>query len=349
YAWFVKHLQGREQTVQEPPFRPVPPKELSVFDSTHPRPKDERNAAQLRQYLTEQSDKQLADLIPTNSEQLDKFRQTLGTALRVMIHSELPIRVLERNVPGLELPRTMTRGRWQIELRLAGRTDEADAVPLAVCQDPQRVVPGRYVVWLHPQGKSSLIAVQQLQEALSQVLSAGFSVVAPDLFGTGDNTLTKPYAVNKDFAGYTYGYNRSLLAQQVHDALTTIGWCRQQQPQAVVHLVGWDHGGLIALLTKALAQRAVKRTAADLQQFRFADLTDVADPRMLPGAVKYGDVAGFACLCAPEPLLVHNHQWLANHRWPTQVYQVAGAARQWSCSSELLSPRDVVQWLLDQS
>ena len=41
---------------------PVPPKELSVFDEQHPLPKDAAEAAELRQYLTETSDKQIAAL-----------------------------------------------------------------------------------------------------------------------------------------------------------------------------------------------------------------------------------------------------------------------------------------------
>lgn len=49
YAWFLKHLQGRDADVKEPPFEPVPPKELSVFDADHPRPQDERDAKSLRE------------------------------------------------------------------------------------------------------------------------------------------------------------------------------------------------------------------------------------------------------------------------------------------------------------
>src|SRR5438128_6813672 len=61
YNWFNKHLQlGRPEPVVEKPFVPVPPRELSVYDEKHPRPKDATDAAGLRKYLTEVSDKQLA-------------------------------------------------------------------------------------------------------------------------------------------------------------------------------------------------------------------------------------------------------------------------------------------------
>ena len=54
YGWFNKHLKlGLPEPVREQPFVPVPPKELSVYDGDHPRPKDERNADGVKQYLTE--------------------------------------------------------------------------------------------------------------------------------------------------------------------------------------------------------------------------------------------------------------------------------------------------------
>ena len=46
YSWFLKHLAGKDEEVKEPPFKPVPPKELSVFDDKHPRPKDELEATE---------------------------------------------------------------------------------------------------------------------------------------------------------------------------------------------------------------------------------------------------------------------------------------------------------------
>ncbi len=41
YNWFNKHLQlNQTEPVVEKPFKPVPPKELSVYDAEHPRPAD---------------------------------------------------------------------------------------------------------------------------------------------------------------------------------------------------------------------------------------------------------------------------------------------------------------------
>src|SRR5205085_10609687 len=57
YNWFNKHLKlGQPEPVEEKPFEPVPPKELSVYDAQHPRPADALPADRLRQYMTETSD-----------------------------------------------------------------------------------------------------------------------------------------------------------------------------------------------------------------------------------------------------------------------------------------------------
>jgi dienelactone hydrolase len=348
YAWFLKHLQGRDIPVTEPPFEPVPPKELSVFDAEHPRPKDERDAKGLREYLTQQSEKQRSQWLPEDPQRLRTFRRIVGTALRVLIHGQLPQRVVSRNLKELKLPRTVTIAEQKIALHLIGRQDELDALPLAVCRPPQGGQ-NRCIVWLHPQGKASLVRESHLHPAVRQLLAADWSVVAPDLLGSGDNALPKPFPVNKDYAGYTYGYNRTLLAQQVHDTLTAIAWCHQMGKNTVVHLVGWENCGLVALLAKALAREAVGRTAADLQQFSFHTLTDVADPRMLPGAVKYGDVPAFVALCAPDPLLVYNHRGLTRDPWPEHAYRTTQALHQLHRLAEPLEHQDVIKWLLQGS
>src|SRR5262249_40921570 len=93
YNWFNKHLRlGLPGPVVEKPFVPVPPKELSVYDEQHPRAKDAVDAERLRQYMAETSDRQIEALRPKDDGSLAEFRKVVGTALRVMIHDELPER-----------------------------------------------------------------------------------------------------------------------------------------------------------------------------------------------------------------------------------------------------------------
>src|SRR5262252_3934027 len=91
YNWFNKHLKlGWKEPVKEEPFEPVPPAELSVYDDRHPRPEDALPVDRLRQTLTEASDKKIAALIPKDADGLKEYRRVIGTALRVMIHDQLP-------------------------------------------------------------------------------------------------------------------------------------------------------------------------------------------------------------------------------------------------------------------
>ena len=60
YGWFNTHLKlghttGADGTIAETPFKPATPAELSVFDASHPRPKDAVDAATLRKTLTRAS------------------------------------------------------------------------------------------------------------------------------------------------------------------------------------------------------------------------------------------------------------------------------------------------------
>ena len=87
YAWFNKHLKlGQKEPVTEKPFVPVPAEQLSVYDAEHPRPSDSTDAAGVRKYMTESSDRQLADL----AKSPDEYRKTVGAALRAMLVDAMP-------------------------------------------------------------------------------------------------------------------------------------------------------------------------------------------------------------------------------------------------------------------
>jgi dienelactone hydrolase len=338
YSWFAKHLLGQDEAVTEKPFKPTPPKELSVFDAAHARPKDDLPADRLRERMTAASDAQMANLVPTDAKSLTEFRRVVGTALRVMVHDEMPNEVVVRKGPlgskidGVPMHRAVL-----------GRTDERDAVPAAGVFGPKS--DGRLVVWVHPQGKASLLDGDKLVPAARALVAAGFSVVAPDVFGVGELALEKPYPVDKRFAGYTYGYNRSVLAERVHDILTLVAFGRSVLKSKRVDLVGWGEAGPWVVLAKALAGDAVAKTAADLNQFRFESIQATDDPMMLPGAVKYGGLPAFLALCAPGAVLAHNHKGTATGRLARAAYEAAGAAGSLTRSEEQLPPEKVAEWL----
>lgn len=340
YSWFVKHLQDRDEPVKEPEFKPTPVKELSVFDAAHPRPKDELKADTLRDAMAKASDEQMAKLFPKDAASLKEFRGMVGTALRAMVTDDLPKEIAVREGPHESKVDGLTMHR-----AVLGRHDEKDATPSAGLIGP-KFKGGSLVVWVHPKGKASLLDGGKVVAAARTLIDAGHAVVAPDVLGVGEQVPEKPFTVDRSFAGYTFGYNRPLLANRVHDVLTMIAFGTALLKVKAVRLIGWGEMGPVAVLAKAIAGDKVAKVAADMNQFRFETIKDAADPMMLPGAVKYGGMAAFLALCAPGEVLAHNTAGTATGRLSKAAYAAAGAADKLTHSHDKVDDLKVVEWLL---
>jgi hypothetical protein len=224
------------------------------------------------------------------------------------------------------------------------RPDEKFMVPVLVVSRPN-AKQGKVLIWVHPDGKASLTKDGKLVAPAKTVIDAGFTIAAPDVLGVGDNAFSKPPVVDKRYAGYTFGYNRTLLANRVHDVLSVM-WFNETLKAKSLSLVGWGEFGPIAVLARALGRSEVTKTAADLNQFRFENIKDTSDPMLLPGAVKYGGMPAFLALCAPGEVLGHNHKGTATGKLPKAAYDAAGAANKLTRHEEKLDDAKVVEWLL---
>lgn len=359
YAWFHKHLMGKDAPIKEAAYTHTPPAELSVFDAAHPRPKDELNAAQLREALAKASDAQLKALEPKDAASLKEFQRVVGTALRVMVNDELPPRPpMIGSIAGRTGPGNRYAFSWGLIERRAGDGELyqrrlGDVMPFIMPNGNNETnvkVKGpvkRSVVWLHPKGKASLIENGKWHPAVQALLDANTRILAIDLLHTGEQVRDKPFGVDKGYAGYTYGYNRTVLAERVYDALTAIAFCNLFFPgPPPVHLLGFGEMGPVAVLAKALAGDKVAKVAADLNQFRFETLKDIADPMMLPGAAKYGGLGAFLALCAPGEVLVHNHKGTATGHLAQMAYEAAGAKDKLTRVPEKLDDAKVIDWLM---
>jgi dienelactone hydrolase len=389
YNFFNKHLElGHKGPIKEQPFEPVPPKELSVYDDDHPRPTDRLNVGRLRQQMAEASDKQILALRPKDAESLKEYRRVLGTALRVMIHEGLTERA--------DIPVN----------RLAGKGESN----------------GTVVVWIHPDGKRSLMRDGKPVPAAQRILDANCVILAPDVFWTGeaqgvvvqvrpdakrleahkvstgdvrqavhafavpvgdmqfvaskkqapqmmkkvgelklrgkDDTavLIKDVAdvatndrlpVNEDYAGFTFGYNRPMLANRVRDILAVVRTAKEDIKGAKrVYLVGFGEAGPWVALARGLCGDAVSRTAVDFNQFQFLKVRRVTDDMMLPGALKYGGLAALTSLAAPGELYVHNMRGTGSGQWLKAAYEAAGKPDRLERSGPMVSDDKVVEWLL---
>lgn len=321
YNFLNKHLKlGLPSPITERPFQPVAPGELSVWDAQHPLPTDAADADALRKTMQAASDAQLNHLIASDPQE---YRRILTAALRVMINDRLPARV--QVIEGSQ--KKQKQGGYTLETGLLTRPDESplktirkpgnksngnpptnvkpeDVVAVRTALPYALLTPenwnGETVVWQHPAGKLTLTddAGKPLGP-VQRILDAKFAVLCGDLFLTGEYVpegadSTRP--VNKDFAGYTLGYNRSLLAERVHDVLTLVAFARSRDSK-FVHQLALEGAGLYALLAKGLAGEAILRSAIDLNGFDFDQVKDANDPNFLPGALKYGGVMSFVSLC----------------------------------------------------
>jgi dienelactone hydrolase len=341
YNWFNKHLKlGQAEPVVEKPFQPISPKDLSVFDAQHPLPKDAIDADRLRNYLTETSDKQINALMPKDETSLREYRRVIAPALRVMIGGGLPrAEEVEATAVGKQTAHGVT---WQrLLLRRRGSGEQVPAV-LVHGKD----FDGTMVVWVHPQGKASLLPGDKLIPAAKKALDGKAAILALDVFETGELVGDKRMPINAGYAGYTFGYNRPLLANRVHDILTAVAFAASHEKTKKVHLVGFDAAGPWVMLARGLCGDKVARTAADVNGFRFERVRRLGDEMILPGAMKYGGLGALVSLAVPGEMLLHNNRGTGIGKWTKAVYGAAKASDRLKKNGDKLEAEKVVEWLL---
>jgi dienelactone hydrolase len=349
YNWFNKHLRlGQPEPVSERPFVPVPPKQLSVYDAEHPRPKDAVNVAALRRYLTTEAEEQLAMLFPKDEKGLAELRQVVGTALRVMVNDRLPAASdIEETI---EKANPIRQGREVLTTRSRiGRKGEKDMISVARLRSSK--FNGTVVVCIHPDGIAAFDGPKGPTPLARLLLKENAEILVPDVFLTGQTyqgAKRQPPdpRYTKGYAGYVFGYNRTLLANRIHDILTVLAAARQETGAKRLHLVGFGKAGPWVVLARALCGEAVDRTAADLDGFRFEQVHNMDDEMMQPGALKYGGLPVLMALCAPHELYLHNAKGTGSDRWLRAAYKLAGRPEQLHRSEAQSSPEAVVRWLL---
>jgi dienelactone hydrolase len=339
YEWFNKHLDLKQPTpIHEKAFVPVPPAQLTVFDAQHPVPADSASEATLRKTLTAASDKQIDALRPTDAKSFDEYRRVFGTALRVMTGTSLP--------KADEVESKVDAGSKRSDFAhkgTIGRRGQGEEVPYLWMQ--RHKFNGTVVVWIDPIGCDSLLDGGKLAETRA-ILDSGAAILAIDVLGTGKLKFPKAPAVNPKFAGFTFGYNRPLLGQRVHDILTAIAFAHKQEGVKTVHLLGRGKAGPWAMLARALAGKSVTRLAADVDHFLFDRVKSADDEMMLPGAVKYGGLGALAALGAPGEAYLHNHRGSGTGKWTKAVYAAAGASDKVVRSNVAVEDKKLIVWLL---
>ena len=242
YSWFSEHLLGKPGEIEEKPFVPVPPKELRVYDADHPRPADELSADQLRVRMAKASDSHMAKLTPTDATSLVKFKDVVGTAPRAMVgtpSSDIDL--------GTKRSAGVVDGISVRDHFMDHKMPMLGGGPIAVPRTTLTAPNSRgetVVIWLHPAGRSSVCSEDRLDPTVQRLVNAGCQVVVPWLADFGKlswpaSAVTTPQHGHV-FGGYTFGYNRTLLANRVRNVLGTISYIQAEQKNAkTIELVGW--------------------------------------------------------------------------------------------------------------
>ena len=333
YNFFNTHLRlGHPTPVVEEPFQPFEPTELSVFDAAHPRPADSLDAAQMQKFWEISVARQMAALRPIDAASLEKFRAILGIALRHMTATALPSP--EQVIA--QFAGTTKQGNVSLEKLLIFRKGEGFQVP-AVLLRGSRPSP-KAAVLVHPGGKAACAG-----PVLDALLSAGYIVLLPDLFLTGETEQPAPKLTRADPADFISAYNRMILANRVHDLLTVIGFLRRQEGVGRVDLIGLERAGVWCALARSLAGPAIARAAVDADQFEFDQVKSVADAEYLPCALRYGGLGALASVAAPADLLVHNCPPTAA-AWLHDAYRAADAEQSLRLLPDAI-PAAIVDWI----
>lgn len=336
FDWFNEHLGlGLDTPVVQTDFEPLSQEQMTVFDAEHPVPEDALSAEPLRERMTEEARAQFAALVPESADDVAEYRRVIGTAARVMLDDGVPEGVDPRTPDGWETEEYRFLEGW------FNRPGFVEQVRLSVVL-PKKFN-GEAVLWFDERGRSHLLQGPREPTAeVMKLLGAGYAVISADLLLTGPDVPSpaevRPVAPN--FPGYTFAYNRPLISERVHDILTMVGAARMQPEVQKVHLVATGDAGPWGLLAAAIAGDQLASTTADLRGFSFTQVESPDDPMFLPGALKYGDIAGLAALAAPAPLTIYGTE-NTDLDVLRAVYQAAGG--ELKLTDAELSPAQVVE------
>ena len=164
------------------------------------------------------------------------------------------------------------------------------------------------------------------------------------LEGEGQERLPVDVGRHGRYAGYTLGYNESLLAQRLRDVLVAAGYLRDRLPAgAPLYLVGQGWAGPAALLAAARAPELF--SGASLRwEWDFRELTDVDDPRVLPGVLGHGGIERLGGLAAPMPVAIVGASERVEELAPVWSAHAAGSAL-----VSVEHETSALQWLLSHS
>jgi dienelactone hydrolase len=279
---------------------------------------------------------------PLDAKELAVFDETHprpADALDAKSLKALLLRSAETGAKSLSVPELRAALRHLVasdlppphSVRTASREETGGAVALRLLRPEGSDVAADLFTPAGPSGAAAVVLGSR-KDVTDALLARGITVLAVRPFRRAE----RPSSL-----GFFPCFNRTALAERVHDALGAIAWLKDQPGIARVDLLGCGPEGTTALLARALSGDAIARTCAEDAGFSFRSIRSPDDDRFLPGALRYGDVAGLAALAAPGDLLLTEARGL--DAAPLQAaYGTSGRLR---VEDGSLSAASMAEWL----
>lgn len=352
YTWLNRHFKlGFPEPVIETDYEPLTRAQLTVWDAEHPEPKADNPDFErsLLKWFTADAEKQL--LAATDS--VEHLRQGVGSGVEILIGRSYD------KAGDVEWDRKQKQDKDTYVETSGLLRNKTYGEELPVTWLYPKDWNGKAVVWLDDAGKSSLFnADGSVKPAVLKLVNAGVTVVGADLLYQGEFLKddqpvkqTRKVENNREFAGYTLGYNHALFAQRTHDVLSIVRYLKtadipQHPKPSTIEVAGFGSTGPIVAAARAIAGDAITHAAVDTNGFRFGKLLDFRDPQFLPGGAKYLDVPGLLALSAPYPLWVAGEG--AEPELVGKLYQAASQAKQLTVFNGEAAQKEAVaaEWLL---
>jgi hypothetical protein len=347
YSWFNRHLAlGATEPVVERAWEPATPAELSVFDAEHPLPADALGAEGIAKRMLAQVRARNQRLVPRDPAGLQRFRAVVGGALEIMLSLRSGAMVWTEDREKVEHPLGFDEpmvapeteravglaeesGLWNREdlvrvERISGG-DGGSPVEVAVLRRAEAAsaagTKGGTVIAVSGSGVTALLdPTSSPGAALEQLLKRGNTCVLPlGLLGEPDVSLPTDAGRHASYSGYTFCYNRTLIAERVRDlglvieAYGVIGVAGRKTASSPADaslgertphgttLWGQGRAGPWALLAASQWGELLELVVADWSG-TFAEIETLDHPNLLPGALGYGGLDAFTGLLAPLPV-----------------------------------------------
>ena len=307
YRWMNRFFQlGYEEPILERPFTPLTPDELTVWtdaDGAYPAPSGDQIGETFELHLVRQIDESQRRAIDSLSE--PERRRIIGGAYQAIVgNSPSPAEITEiTEIPAHSTDPTSEEGGRTVTLEYPAPEFQTTSLRRATFQ--------LYILQPVTDGSQpQRIVVIGSDQSIPDDPEVSVAVLRADL---GDISLwTHPDHpelvkwVPDDYPSqnwgaslaYTYGYNDPPIVQAAREILAVAAWLRREYPEATIEL----NAGPTIVAQAALAwvvdvtedheTTPMRFDHGDFETggFRFEQIRSFQDPRMLPGAVKFGDI-----------------------------------------------------------